>query len=440
MNNDKVFIERIRSKEVAVGIIGMGYVGLPLAIEFADKGFPVIGFDIDSKKTEAINSGRSYIKHIAEEKVALLANSSKCGATTDFSRLREMDCILICVPTPLTQHNEPDMQYIIATVKSIARYLRAGQLVVLESTTYPGTTSVLVRDILEETGLKAGEDFYLAFSPEREDPGNKNFSTKTITKVVGGYSSKCGLIASALYDMVISKTYPVSNTDVAEATKLLENIFRSVNIALVNELKVVFDKMGIDIWEVIAAASTKPFGYMPFFPGPGLGGHCIPIDPFYLSWKAKEYNINTRFIELAGEINTSMPMYVVCKVKSALNDINKSVKDSNILLLGIAYKPDVDDDRESPSYKLLDLLLEQGANVSYHDPFVPQIGKTRKYDFSLSSVVLNRETLAAADAVVISTAHSCVDYELVARESSLVIDTRNCMSGYDDIKAKIIKA
>ena len=438
--NTQILLDKISNKSATIGIIGMGYVGLPLAIEFAYSEFSVIGFDIDKSKVTKINKGESYIKHIPQERLEIFADTDKNYATADFSLLAIVDCIIICVPTPLNQYREPDMQYIVATINIIAKYLQENQLVVLESTTYPGTTSTLVRKILEESGLEAGKNFYLAFSPEREDPGNKDFSTKTITKIIGGYTPTCCKIANTMYNQVINITHTVSNTDIAEATKLLENIFRSVNIALVNELKIIFDKMGIDIWEVIEAASTKPFGYMPFYPGPGLGGHCIPIDPFYLTWKAKEFGINTRFIELAGEINTAMPEYVVYKTETALNNLQKSVKGSKILILGIAYKKDIDDDRESPSLRLIELFTNLGADIFYHDPFIPVLKKSRKYDFNLSSSELSDSFLSDTDAVIISTAHSCIDYSRLAEKCSLIIDTRNCMKIINNPTATIIKA
>lgn len=438
--NTQLLLDNIQNKTATIGIIGMGYVGLPLIIEFAKAGFPVIGFDLDEEKVSKINQGKSYIKHIPEENISIISDNDKNYATTDFSLLSVADCIIICVPTPLNIYREPDMQYIESTANTISQYLQENQLIVLESTTYPGTTSSLVKDILETSGLKAGEDFYLAFSPEREDPGNSHFSTKTITKIVGGYTKNCGNIANTMYKQVINTTHPVSNTDIAEATKLLENIFRSVNIAMVNELKVIFDKMNIDIWEVIDAASTKPFGFMPFYPGPGLGGHCIPIDPFYLTWKAKEYGITTRFIELAGEINTSMPQYVVNKTELALNDIEKSVKGSRILIIGIAYKKDIDDDRESPSLRLIELFTDLGADISYHDPYIPVLKKTRKYNFELASVNLDSDIIGTFDAVVISTAHSNINYQMLADKCSIIIDTRNCMSNISNPRASIIKA
>lgn len=433
-------LEKIHQRTAWVGVIGLGYVGLPLAIEFAQAGFAVLGFDLDPKKVKAIHAGHSYIRHISPERLLVFARGKNCDATADFSRLHEPDCILICVPTPLTKNREPDLSYIQNTAASIAQQLRPAQLVVLESTTYPGTTREVVRPILERSGLRAGVDFFLAFSPEREDPGNPKFSTRTIPKVVGGLGPTDLQLACALYDAIVPQTVPVSSPDVAEATKLLENIFRSVNIALVNELKIVFHRMGIDIWEVIQAASTKPFGFMPFYPGPGLGGHCIPIDPFYLTWRAREFEITTRFIELAGEINTSMPEYVVSRVIEALNDDRKSLKGSRILIIGVAYKKDVDDDRESPSYRLMELLLRGGAKVDYHDPFVPQLRPGRKYQYQMASVALTPETLRQYDAVLIATDHTPIDYALIAEHARLVIDTRNAMARVSAPKARIIKA
>lgn len=369
---------RIASRTARIGVIGLGYVGLPLVIAFCRAGFSVTGFDVDAEKVEMLSHGQSYIRHIdlgSLDQDAL----QNFVPTTDFSLLRDMDCIIVCVPTPLNRYREPDMSYVFNTSVSIAENLRAGQLVVLESTTYPGTTDGEMREILEQSGLKAGSDFLLAFSPEREDPNNKDFSLNMVPKVVGGYSPACLSAAQSLYETIIDRTVPVSSTRVAEASKLLENIYRSVNIALVNELKVLFDRMGIDIWEVIEAARTKPFGFQAFYPGPGLGGHCIPIDPFYLTWKAREFECHTRFIELAGEINTSMPDYVIGKVMQALNDAGKPVKGARILILGLAYKANVDDDRESPSYRLMDKLEELGGVVSFNDPYIPVIRPTREY-------------------------------------------------------------
>lgn len=433
-----LLLKKIKERSAHIGIIGLGYVGIPLVREFHRAGFNVTGFDIDPQKVDMLNSGKSYIRHIPSEDIKKFLISGRFHATTDFSHLKEMDCILICVPTPLNKHREPDLSYVLNTTRTIARYLRKGQLVVLESTTYPGTTDEDMKKILEETGLKAGRDFYLAYSPEREDPANKNFTTSTIPKVVGGYTKNCLRVVKALYDCIVIKTVPVSSTKVAEATKLLENIYRAVNIALVNEMKMLFDRMGIDVWEVIEASRTKPFGFQAFYPGPGLGGHCIPIDPFYLTWKAREYGFPTRFIELAGEINTSMPHYVVNKVVEALNEREKSIKNSKILILGLAYKKDVDDVRESPSLKLIELLKAKGATVDYNDPYIPKTHKMRHYDLKMSSVPLKKENLERYDCVVISTDHSSYDYDFIARHSRLIVDTRNAMkrvSGRNIVKA-----
>jgi UDP-N-acetyl-D-glucosamine dehydrogenase len=432
-------LNKIKNRHAVVGVIGLGYVGLPLTIEFGKAGFRVIGFDLDEKKIKKLNAGRSYIRHISSENIKSLNRNFK--ATTDFSMLGKTDCIVICVPTPLNEHREPDLSYVFNTTRTIAEHLHKGQLIVLESTTYPGTTDEDVREILEETGLKAGKDFYLAYSPERENPGNKDFTTSTTPKVVGGYSRDCLRTAKALYDSIVINTVPVTSTKVAEATKLLENIYRAVNIALVNEMKMLFDRMGIDIWEVIEASKTKPFGFQAFYPGPGLGGHCIPIDPFYLTWKAKEYNFPTRFIELAGEINTSIPLYVVNKVADALNERGKSIKGSKILILGLAYKKDVDDVRESPSLELIELLKNKGAKVDYNDPYVPRTHKMRRYDLKMSSVPLAEKNLKRYDCVVISTNHSSYDYGLIAKHSRLIVDTRNAMKGLlNPAKRKIVKA
>jgi UDP-N-acetyl-D-glucosamine dehydrogenase len=418
-------MSKIHDKSALIGIIGLGYVGLPLIIAFEHSGFKVTGFDIDPEKIVLLNEGRSYIKHIPGEKIKTLKERGEFHATTDFTLLKQMDCIIICVPTPLNRQREPDLSYVFNTTRTIAKSLRKGQLISLESTTYPGTTDEDMRAILEETGLKAGRDFYLAFSPEREDPNNKDFTTSTIPKVVGGYTAACLDLANALYSAIVQKTVPVSSTKVAEATKLLENIYRAVNIALVNELKILFDRMGIDICEVIDAAKTKPFGFQAFYPGPGLGGHCIPIDPFYLTWKAREYDFHTRFIELAGEINTSMPYYVVEKVMYALNQRGKSIKSSKILVLGLAYKKDIDDTRESPSLKLIELLMQNGADVDYNDPYVPQTRKMRMYDLKKSSVPVTEETLKKYDCVVIATDHSSYDYPFIVANAALVVDSRN---------------
>ena len=413
---------------------------MPLALTFEKARFNVIGFDLDEEKVTLLNEGKSYIKHISAESAKALRERGLFRATSDFSLLSDADCILICVPTPLNRQREPDLSYVFNTAKTIARYLRKAQLISLESTTYPGTTDEDMRAILEATGLQAGRDFYLAFSPEREDPNNGDFSTATIPKVVGGYTAACLLHANALYSAIVEKTVPVSSTKVAEAAKLLENIYRAVNIALVeNELKVLFDRMGIDIYEVIEAAKTKPFGFQAFYPGPGLGGHCIPIDPFYLTWKAREYDFHTRFIELAGEINTSMPYYVIEKIRYGLNQRGKSIKSSKILILGLAYKKDVDDTRESPSLKLIELLMQNGADIDYNDPYVPETRKTRKYDLKMRSVPLTQEALESYDCVVIATDHSSYDYEFIVNNAILVVDTRNATSKIDKNR-KIVHA
>ena len=407
----------------------MGYVGLPLGLAFAAKKIHVLSFDLDKKKISLLSKGKGYLKHISEIKIKKAVDSGFLKATSDFSRLGEADAILVCVPTPLTEHREPDMSFVENTAKTIAKYLRKDQLVVLESTTYPGTTDELLLPLFENSGgkqkFKVGKDFYLAFSPEREDPNNPDFTTAEIPKVIGGITPLCAKVAKALYDLVIIKTVPVSSARAAEATKLLENIYRSVNIALVNELKMVFDRMNIDIWEVIAAASTKPFGFKPFYPGPGLGGHCIPIDPFYLTWKAREFEINTKFIELAGEINTFQPFYVVERSVEVLNKFRQALNGAKVLILGAAYKKDIDDMRESPSLKLIEIYREKGADVSYFDPLVPILPKTRKYKYDMKSVNLTAEKIRSYDLVVLSTDHSIFDYKLIAGKAKLIVDSRN---------------
>jgi len=430
--------EKIKNKTAKIGVIGLGYAGLPLVLEFGKAGFQVRGFDIDPQKVKALREGKSYIRHISPERINGLVEQGRFVATSDFSGLKDVDCTIICVPTPLNKNREPDLSYVLNTTRTVAKYLKKGQLVVLESTTYPGTTDEDMRAILEETGLKAGRDFYLAFSPEREDPNNKDFTTATIPKVVGGYTKQCLEVAKTLYDSIVTRTVPVSSTKAAEATKLLENIYRAVNIALVNELKMLFDRMGIDIWEVIDAAKTKPFGFQAFYPGPGLGGHCIPIDPFYLTWKAREYDFQTRFIELAGEINSYMPYYVVQKTIDALNERGTSIKSAKVLILGLAYKKDVDDTRESPSLKLMELFLARGARVDYNDPFLPKTREFRQYDFKMESVPLTEGNLASYDCVVISTNHSAYDYGFIIRSSKLVVDTRNATAEFRS--EKVIKA
>jgi UDP-N-acetyl-D-glucosamine dehydrogenase len=423
-----------------IGVLGLGYVGLPLCREFVRGGAEVLGFDVDPSKIDALEAGQTYIEHIPDATIAEMQESGRFSATADLSRMSEPDAILIAVPTPLSRMREPDLSYVEKSCESIAKQLRKGQLIVLESTTYPGTTREVMLPILEKgSGLTAGADFMLAYSPEREDPGRKDFSTKTIPKVVGGIDKASLDRAVEVYQMAIDTVVPVSSCEAAEACKILENTYRSVNIALVNELKMLFDRMGIDIWEVIEAAKTKPFGFTPFYPGPGLGGHCIPIDPFYLTWKAREYEQPTRFIELAGEINTAMPEWVINKVMHALNDHGKALKGSRILLLGMAYKPDVDDDRESPSYKLMDLLIKRGAEVDYHDPHVPEIGHKREYPqyTGKKSVALTTDNLKSPDCVLVATHHQGVDYNLVASAAQLVVDTRNVIPAD---REKLVKA
>jgi len=433
-------LRKIQEKQATVGIIGLGYVGLPLLIRFGEAGFPLMGFDVDSAKINALLHGKSYIRHIPIEPVQRFLDAGQLDVTISFEKLREADCIIICVPTPLTDKMEPDLRFIESTTKTIANHLRPGQLVVLESTTYPGTTEELMLPELEKTGLRVGKDFFLAFSPEREDPGNPNYHTGNIPKVVGGVTPPCLECAKALYAHAVTRVVPVSSTRVAELTKLLENIYRSVNIALVNELKVLALRMGIDIWEVIEAASTKPFGFTPFYPGPGLGGHCIPIDPFYLSWKAREYDFATRFIQLAGEVNVSMPYYVLERIMEALNEQGKCLKGSKILVLGVAYKKDIDDDRESPSYAIMELLEKRGALIHYNDPHIPKLKPGRKHAFQLESTELTEETLGAMDAVVILTDHSAYDYPWIVKHANLVIDTRNATKNVEEGREKIVKA
>src|ERR1700680_4469246 len=442
--------EFFKGAQLRVGIIGCGYVGLPLGLRFAEAGHRVTGFDTDPVKGEKLTRGQSYIQHIPQNKIQQFVQSKHFGATTDFSRLAEVDAIIICVPTPLDQRREPDLSYVQDTAQRIPPHLQRGQLVVLESTTYPGTTEELVLPILEKSNLHCAiasgpenenvpVDFFLAFSPEREDPGNKQYGLAQIPKVVGGVNPPSGRAACSLYAQIVAKVIPVSSTQAAEMTKLLENIFRCVNIALVNELKMLGMRMGIDIWEVIDAAATKPFGFMPFYPGPGLGGHCIPVDPYYLSWKAREYDFATRFIELAGEVNTAMPYHVVDAVASALNDRQKSLKGSRVLLLGVAYKKDVDDMRESPSLKILELLTARGAKIDYNDPFFPEIHKLRHYNFEgMKSVPLDAKMLAGYDCVLIATDHTSYDYPLIVESSQLVIDSRNATRRIARHRNKII--
>lgn len=424
-------------------IVGLGYVGLPLSLQFARSGVTVLGLDVDSGKVDALNQGKSYIKHIPSEAVREMVKSGMFYASTDFSRIHEVNAIIICVPTPLNKNREPDISFILDTGRSIARHLRKGMLVVLESTTYPGTTDEDLREVLEVgSGLEAGRDFHLAFSPEREDPGNPASKVALIPKVVGGYTPACLEQAVKLYSKAVKTIVPVSSCRAAEAAKLLENTFRGVNIALVNELKIVYSAMGIDVWEVINAAKTKPFGFMPFYPGPGLGGHCIPIDPFYLTWKAREFGQNTRFIELAGEINTSMPLYVVHRVADALNARQKAINGRSVLILGLAYKPNVDDERESPSYVLMDMLKERGAKVAYYDPYVPVIKPTREHSHwaGTKSVAWNKETITAYDVVLIATNHACVNYQELANWTECIVDTRNAMCAIPTLPNQVWKA
>ncbi|MCK4913406.1 MAG: nucleotide sugar dehydrogenase [Planctomycetes bacterium] len=440
MGKKTVFEQKIGNKKIVVGILGLGYVGLPLAREFVSAGIKVIGFDIDEPKIKKLNSGKSILKTLPNKVVKAMVDSGKFSATADMSKIKNADAVLICVPTPLTENREPDMKYVEGSCRTIAKYLRKGHLISLESTTYPGTTRELMMPILEAGGLKAGKDFYLAYSPEREDPGNKNFSTKTIAKVVGGLTPNCKELAKKLYELAIDTLVPVSSLEAAESAKILENVYRCINIAMVNELKMVFDRMGIDVWEVIRAASTKPFGYHPFYPGPGLGGHCIPIDPFYLTWKARQYGMPTRFIELAGEINTDMPNYVVNKVIEALNSKKKSLNGSKILVLGLAYKPDIDDVRESPSLELIKLLKNGGAKVDYNDPYLPKTHKMRDYDLKMKSVSLTAAKIKSYDCVLIATNHSDYDYKWLVKNAKLIVDSRNATANVRSGKNKIVKA
>lgn len=436
-------VRRFSAHQATVGIIGLGYVGLPLACTFARTGFTVLGFDIDPGKVQQLNAGQSYIRHIDGSDIFAALRTGRFAATTVFARLDEVDVIILCVPTPLTRYREPDLSFVKGTAESIAPHLKPGHLVVLESTTYPGTTRDVLKPILERSGLRSGRDFFLAYSPEREDPGNRHFSTAAIPKVVGAEGPQALQLACALYDEVVARTVPASSLEAAEAVKLTENIFRSVNIALVNELKVVFEAMGIDVWEVIEAAKTKPFGYMPFYPGPGLGGHCIPIDPFYLTWKAREYDLVTRFIELAGEINTAMPYRVVDRTIQALNERRRLAPNgASVLVVGIAYKKNIDDTRESPAFKIMELLEKRGARVSFYDPIVQQIPPTREHaEFAgRRSVQFAHDVIAAFDAAIICTDHDAVDYGQLVAWSHLVIDTRNACGHRSIIDEHVVKA
>lgn len=438
---DASALERlITAREAVVGIVGLGYVGLPLALTFNEHGFPILGFDVDRSKVDALNEGKSYITHLDGGRLARAHATERFAATADFARIGEADVVLLCVPTPLTPQREPDMSYVVKTARAVGRGLRPSQLVILESTTYPGTTDELVREILEEeSGLTCGDDFFLAYSPEREDPGNRSFETRTIPKVVGGVDARSGDLAQRFYEQGIAKVVRVSSSRAAEATKLVENVFRAVNIALANELKMVFDRMELDVWEILDAASTKPFGFMRFNPGPGWGGHCIPLDPFYLSWKARETGFAPRFIELAGTVNIEMPLWVVEKVAEALNERGKALKGSRVLVLGLAYKKDIDDARESPAFEVIHRLLKHGAQISYHDPHVAVAPRMRSWPHlpEMASQPLTKETLAACDAVVLITDHTAVDYELVARHAPLVVDTRGV---YRTARPNVVKA
>jgi len=428
------------SGNALVGIIGMGYVGLPLMRTFCEGGLKVLGLDIDPAKVRMLNAGKSYIDHIPSKLIRQSVKTKQFGATTDPAKLKRCDAVVICVPTPLTKTREPDMTYVRSTAEMISKHMRPGQLIVLESTTYPGTTREVVKPILERSGLKAGKDFYLAFSPEREDPGNKDFTTRTIPKVVGGINRISGQVACALYRRAVEKVIPVSSCEAAEATKILENVYRCVNIALINEMKVLLDRMGVNVWEVITAASTKPFGFHPFYPGPGLGGHCIPIDPFYLTWKAREFGMSTQFIELAGDINTKMPEYVVGKVAEALNRSRKAMNGSKILVLGLAYKRDIDDLRESPSIELIELLKERGAKVDYNDPYIPRTPRQREHDLRMRSKALSPSMLRGYDCVLISTDHSDYDYPWIVKHARVVVDTRNATAKVRTGRSKIVRA
>jgi UDP-N-acetyl-D-glucosamine dehydrogenase len=440
INPGDTLIERLRQSTATIGIVGLGYVGLPLARAVHDAGYRVVGYDVDDAKVRCLESGETYLHHLGQDLTQVLAASDRFTATATAKDLAEADVIVLCVPTPLGEHREPDLSFVLDSTRMVAGVLRRGQLVILESTTYPGTTRQEMLPILEETGLVAGEDFFVAYSPEREDPGRKDTSTASIPKLVGGIDERSGDIAMAFYTRVVREPHRVSSAEVAESAKLLENIYRAVNIAMVNELKTLLADMDIDVWEVIAAASTKPFGFQPFYPGPGLGGHCIPIDPFYLSWKAKEIGRSTKFIELAGEINAQMPAYVVARVAGALNDDGQSLRGAKVLVLGISYKPDVDDIRESPAAEIIEMLAAAGAEIGYHDPHCPTFPKMRKHDIQLASVPLTEAVLAAQDCVLIVTDHTDVDYPLVGRAAKLVIDSRNAMAKVGPVTARVVKA
>jgi len=433
-------LSRLQNKKSIIGVLGLGYVGLPLVRAFSRGGLRCVGFDVDPAKIKKLLAGQSYIKHIPSSYIRELLDEQRFDATTDFTRLKQCDALIICVPTPLTKNRDPDMTYVVKTAETIAKHLRKGQLVVLESTTYPGTTSEVVLPALEKSGLKVGKEFLLAYSPEREDPGRTDFDTVSIPKVVGGYDAASLQAATALYGNAVKTVVPVDSCEIAEASKILENCYRCINIAFINELKIILDRMGIDVWKVIEAAKTKPFGFQPFYPGPGLGGHCIPIDPFYLSWKAKRYDVTARFIELAGELNVSMPYYVIGKIADALNEKGKSIKGSKILVLGLAYKKDVDDLRESPSIILIEQLEHRGAKVDYNDPHIPTTHKQREHDLKKKSVPLTPANLKKYDVVVISTDHTAYDYNLIVRHAKVVVDTRNATKNVTKGRDKILKA
>lgn len=439
--NSEILFQALENQTAKVGVIGLGYVGLPLIDAYVEAGFEAIGFDVDQAKADALNRGESYIAHIKPQTIQSWRSKEKFEATTDMSRLDEADVVLICVPTPLSESRDPDLKYVESTAEAIAKRLRPGQMVILESTTYPGTTKDVLLPILNQSGLEVGKDFFLAYSPEREDPGNPNFTAGTIPKVVGGHEPNSLKLATQFYEKAITQVVPVNSCEVAEACKILENTYRSVNIAMVNELKVLFHKIGIDVWEVIDAAKTKPFGFQAFYPGPGLGGHCIPIDPFYLSWVARKHEIPTKFIELAGEINTSMPLYVVHRVAEALNNSGKPIRGSRIGIFGVAYKKDVDDPRESPSFKLMELLAERGAELSYCDPHIPTLPKMRHFDVpALQSQDPSPEYLSSLDCVLIATDHSAFDWEQLVKHAPIVIDTRNATKDVREGRNKIFKA
>jgi len=437
---DKKLLKAIENKTTLVGIVGMGYVGLPLMRTFCDAGFGCVGLDIDPEKVRKLKAGRSYIKHIESRSLKKLVTSGQFQATTDPKELRRCGAVLLCVPTPLNKTRDPDMSYVVSTAEMVAEHLQRGQLIILESTTYPGTSRELIKPILERSGLVAEKDFFLAYSPEREDPGRTDFTTGTTPKVVGGLGPRSTKLAAALYAGAIDQVVPVSSCDAAEACKILENVYRCVNIALINEMKVLFDRMGLDIWEVVSAAATKPFGFQPFYPGPGLGGHCIPIDPFYLTWKARSVGLATRFIELAGEINTQMPDYVIARTAEALNRFKKPLNGSKVLVLGLAYKKNIDDCRESPSIELIEKLRDRGAKVDYNDPYVPRTHKMREHDLKMTSKKLSPAMLARYDCVLIATDHDDYDYDQIVKHARLVVDTRNATAGVRSGRSRIVRA